>query len=175
MFKFKYRYCRARMVAYLNGELSSTTRRRVGRYIDECSDCYSEYIHQRDLQQELRHRLSVFGAPRPGQLERIWEAVQDELQLTRKTSVRPWYLRYGLVTLVFILAMFLPLMLLGDDVASAVMVTQPTPKNNHGAVITSAPNQPTSVAVATISVDMTDKIDTIIPEAVPQGTAQPGQ
>ena len=173
MLRFKYRYCKTRMVAFLNGELSPKVRRRVARYIDECSDCYSEYIRQRELQQELKYRLSVFGAPGPGQLDWIWEAVQDELQWTREAHVRPWYLRYGLVTLVFVLAMFLPLMLLGDEVASAVMVTQPTPGDSYGAVITSAP-YPTSVAVATTSIDLTDEIDTIIPEAVPQGTPQPG-
>jgi anti-sigma factor RsiW len=174
MFNFKYRYCKTRMVAYLNGELPSKSRRRVARYIDECSDCYLEYIRQRDLQQDLRHRLSVFGTPYPGQLDQIWGAIQDELDIPHRTSIRPWYLRYGLVTLVFMLVMLLPLTLLRGEVTSAVMVTQPTPEENRNAVITSAPPQPTSVAVATLTVDITDQIDTIIPEAVPQGTPRPG-
>lgn len=175
MFGFKYRYCKARMIAFLDGELPPRTYRRVARYIDECSDCYKEYIRQRDLHQELAHRLSVFGSPGLGQLDRIWDTIQDELQLPPRAHVYPWYLSYGLVTLVIILALFLPLMLFGDEVSSAASVTPPTPGDDQSAVITNVPYQPTSVAVATMAVDKTDEIDTIIPVAVPQGTPQPGR
>ena len=179
MLKFKLRYCKARMVAYLNGELSPGARRRVARYIDECPDCYAEYVRQRELQQELTHRLATFGQPRPVQLNRIWAAVQEEMQASQPSrSNSKHYLRYSVVLLALLLVMFLPLTLLGNEVASSVMVTQPTPDSgNHVIVDNQIPAQATLVAAATLPVDETNEVNTIMPEAapqhIPQRTSQP--
>ena len=176
MFRFKFRYCEARMVAFLNGELSAKARGRMARYIDECPDCFAEYVRQRDLHNELKRCLPGFGQPRPPQLNRIWGAVQEEMQ-TSPTPHLPWHIRYGLATLALLLVLLLPVALLGDNVASAAMVTQPTPHDARSAsAITSAPYLVTQVAVATLPADVTGTSNTIImPEAVPQRTPQPGE
>jgi anti-sigma factor RsiW len=175
MFKFKLRYCEARMVAFLNGELSLKARRRMARYIDGCSDCYAEYVRQRELQDELERRLPVFGQPRPSQLDRIWAAVQDEMQMSPPPHL-PWHMRYGLATLALLLSLLLPVALLGDNVSSVVAVTPPTPKDAQStSVITSSPYHATQVAVATLPADVTGTNTIIMPEAVPQRTPQPGE
>ncbi|MBC8170519.1 MAG: hypothetical protein H7X77_02565, partial [Anaerolineae bacterium] len=39
---FRIRYCKARMVAYVNGELPIAARRRMARYIEQYPECYAE-------------------------------------------------------------------------------------------------------------------------------------
>src|SRR3990170_2279910 len=126
MFKFKYHYCKTRMTAFINDELPPRARRRIARYMDECPDCYAEYLRQRDLQHELMRNLPSFGRPRPAQLGHIWSAIQQNMR-TRASQVRHRYhARYGLSTLMLLLTLFLPLLVRHDSV-SRVTVTQPMP------------------------------------------------
>lgn len=175
MFKLKYRYCKARMAAYLDGELSLDARRRVSRYIDECPDCYREYVRHRELRRELSYRMPLFGMPRTGQLERIWAGIQENVQNTSGYA-RPRYdIRYSLVALALALAFLLPMALLGEDMAAAITVTQPTPYIEQHTGETGIPYKAMHVAIATRPADLTDEITTITPEAVPQRTPDPGE
>jgi len=174
MFGFRYRYCEARMVAFLNGELSPKSRRRVARYIEECPRCYAEYVRQRELQRELASGLPVLGQPRPEQMNRIWTGIHREIFPAQSRPSRPHYFRSSLVTLASILVMVLSLLLLDKDRTLAAMVTQPSPGGNRTTVMTNAP-QATQVAVVTLPVDSTHEVNTIVPEAAPQYTPQPGQ
>ena len=79
MIKFKYRYCKVHMAQYLSGDLSDTTRRRIARYIDECEDCYNEYIQQRNLANRLERELPVLGRPPAQKLDNMWANIQAEL------------------------------------------------------------------------------------------------
>ena len=79
MIKFKYRYCKVHMAQYLSGDLAEVTRRRVARFIDECPECYQEYIHQRTLSEQLQRNLPALGCPDVNRLDYVWSSLQREL------------------------------------------------------------------------------------------------
>ena len=175
MFKFKYRYCRARMVAFLNEELPPDSRRRVARYIDECPECYQEYICQRDLHKELKRQLPVLGRPRSAQTSRMWAAIQDEIGLSgTPRGYKCGGIRYGLAALALVIALCLPILLLGDEVAAAVTVTQPTPRDKPETATADAQIDSTQVAIVTLSIDSTGEMSTRNLHQIPQNTPQPG-
>lgn len=154
----RYRYCKSRMVAFINGELPPKARRRVARYIDECPDCYAEYIHQRDLQRELKSRVPVIGLPEAGQLERIWGAVQIQMQQT--ASPRRW--RYGFITAVVVIMLMMPL-LFTQPAVDASVATQPQPEQY---VLDTRTPGPTPVAVvANSTIELTGEIVNVTPAA----------
>ena len=130
MLKLKYRYCKARMAAYLNGEMSLASRRRMARYIDECPDCYAEYRRQLDVTRELESSVGGLGRPDRPQLRRIWSNVQTNIQY-EATSHQPAEhaprrpARYGLVLLAFLVAVLLPWTLGNRNVPS--IPSQPAP------------------------------------------------
>lgn len=118
MIKFKYRYCKVHMAQYLSGDLSDTTRRRIARYIDECEDCYNEYIRQRNLANKLERELPIMGRPSEQKLDNIWSAIQSELELPDTESSMLTYkprrnmtFGYGLVMLMMILILLAPLVI----------------------------------------------------------------
>lgn len=118
MIKFKYRYCKVHMAQYLSGDLPDTTRRRIARYIDECQDCYDEYIHQRNLANRLERELPVLGRPSATALDNIWSAIQADLatdtpqssMLTYRPQKRQTW-GYGLVMLMVAMMLLIPLVI----------------------------------------------------------------
>lgn len=149
MFGFKYWYCKLRMVAYLNGELPPVSRQRVARFIDDCPDCYREYVRQRDLRRELTNVLPRFGQPEPGQLDRIWANIQADMRPNKPTgrTNRYFQARYGLATLLLVVALVLPYLISGQQVSRAA-VTQPTPRTVVQAA-TNSPDEPVPFAPVT--------------------------
>lgn len=116
MIKFKYRYCKVHMAQYLSGDLSDTTRRRIARYIDECQDCYNEYIRQRNLANKLERDLPIFGRPSAQKLDNMWAEIQTQLAQPEPQSSMLTYrpkrhntLNYSLVMLMLSLLMIIPL------------------------------------------------------------------
>ena len=179
MFRFKYQYCKRRMVAYINGELSERSRRRMARYIDDCTDCYAEYTRQRRIQREIHDRLPSIGRPQAGQLDRIWTAIQADLSRPATTNYQPqrFQLRYGFVVMLMVAALIFPLWF-GDGGVSTVAATQPTPDARvayvDDTVATERPDADVSLAqpltenvASTPAPDMQTEV-TIAPEAVPQ-------
>lgn len=79
MIKFKHRYCQVHMAKYLSGDLSDVARRRIARFIDECQDCYDEYLRQREIRDQLQRNLPVLGRPDAQRLDSIWMSLQSEL------------------------------------------------------------------------------------------------
>lgn len=116
MIKFKYRYCKVHMAQYLSGDLSDTTRRRIARYIDECEDCYKEYIRQRNLANQLERELPSLGRPSIKKLDNMWASIQTELaqpadnqsNLLHRPQKHPTW-GYGLVMLIVVVMMLTPL------------------------------------------------------------------
>lgn len=162
---FKLWYCKTRMTAYVNGELPLHARRRMARYIDECPQCYAEYIRQRHVQQELVNQIAAIGKPDAGQLDRIWSAIQLDMKPARPNRAY-FQMRYGLVTLAVFFALALPLLLIDKQVASAT-VTQPTPK----AIVVTTRAPEVRVAVAT-QVPVTEELATVsvlMPARTPEG------
>lgn len=79
MFKFKHRYVKVHMAQYLSGDLPDITRRRVARFIDECQDCYDEFLRQRSITDQLQRNLPSLGRPDDQRLNSIWLSLQTEL------------------------------------------------------------------------------------------------
>jgi len=114
MIKFKYRYCKVHMAQYLSGDLSDATRRRIARFIDECHDCYMEYIRQLELASKLERELRLLGQPNSQKLDNVWAAIQTELSLpTSELSYRQQRpissFGYGLAMLALSIALLIPM------------------------------------------------------------------
>lgn len=119
MVRFKYRYCKVHLARYLSGDLADPARRRVARYIDENEDCYREYMRHREFAQKLERSLPAFGRPNSQRLDKVWSALQADLQTPRSRSA--WHsdfswrssmqFSYGLAVLAISLALMLPLAL----------------------------------------------------------------
>jgi anti-sigma factor RsiW len=124
---YKLWYCRARMLAYLRGEHPIGVRRRMARYIDESPACYAEYMRQRDTMRELTHKLPLVGQPDKAQLDRVWAAVQSELQGRGGTRERYCVqARYGFAGMVLALGLLMPFTLGSRDSIYSVP-SQPAP------------------------------------------------
>lgn len=117
MVRFKYRFCKVHMARFVNGDLTDSVRRRVARYIDECEDCYREYMRHREFALKLERNLPTLGRPEAAQLDHIWRSLQADLALA--PSRQSWFgdfssranpnLSYGLVIIAITLALLLPM------------------------------------------------------------------
>ena len=177
LFDFRYHYCRRRMVAYLNGELSPAARRRMARYIDESPACYAEYRRQRGLHEHLKASLPPFGTPSRPQLDRMWSGIQREMQRPRSAGWRQYPTRYGVLACLVALVLMLPVTILPgvfDGTGAAPMLpTQPAPQLPVAllAAVTEAPAQQTPAPQPTQAVALTtDEVNVMIPAAAPQWT-----
>lgn len=105
------------MARFVSGDLTDPVRRRVARYIDECEDCYREYMNHREFAFKLEHSLATLGQPRSAKMDQIWSALQADL---RATPARPHVFAdfatrpslnfsYGLVIIAITVALLLPL------------------------------------------------------------------
>ncbi len=153
MLRLKYRYCKARMTAYINGGLAPGAKRRMARYINDCPDCYAEYVRQRDIARELERDMPGVGIPHSPQLDRMWANIQTEMTRSSSRPARRGQARYGLIVLALILALFLP-WAFGDQDAAFAIPSQPSPRATAVAgtpenqkSITSSPSA-TAVALA---------------------------
>ncbi len=109
----QFRYVKARMTAYLDGDLPVKTRRFIARQIDENPLCYREYIRAKQTRQEIERTLPVFGKADSGQLDNLWANIQAELNQPETESVpmshRPGYsLSYGVAMLILVIIMLAP-------------------------------------------------------------------
>ncbi len=185
-------YCKTRMVAYINGELPPAARRRMARYIEGYPTCYAEYIRQREAARELNFRLPLVGQPEKPTLDRIWAAVQSELEadsirLPASTSAnapvhasdtilrRQWRrepsgfrVRYGVVGLVIAMALVLPLTFGANYTAFAVSLTQPIPMTATG--LPTEEKQTTVLIARNASQESIQETPTLPAPAFPQAT-----
>lgn len=172
MFDFKVRYCKARMLAYIQGELSPRSRRRMARYLDECPRCYQEYQRQRSTMLELEHTLPALGAASGEQLARIWSRVQVDMQ-RRPGGIRPIYhASYGLAALMLLIVLLLPLAGTGGS-ASAAPLMQPEPVLRLVASTTLTPGSPALSATLSAPVTARGGQTSSVPETVPPNTPRP--
>ncbi|MDX1994417.1 MAG: hypothetical protein SF029_18685 [bacterium] len=160
MFSFKVRYCKARMTAFINGELSPKARNRVARLIDECPECYEEYRRARQLQGDLRQQLRRFGQPTSAQLEGVWRNIQAEMDGKPKAPIRTahsWRYRASTSAAIIVLlaSILLPFMM-NSGQTSRASITPPVPPSR----IIATTESPTSqvVAAATLTAAQTDAV-----------------
>ncbi len=117
MVRFKYRFCKVHMARFVNGDLSEPVRRRVARYIDECDDCYREYMRHREFAVKLERSLPSLGRPNSDRLNRVWSAVQSDLLVTPPRPIvfgdfgtrSSLNFSYGLVIIAIAIALLLPM------------------------------------------------------------------
>ncbi|MBC8099104.1 MAG: hypothetical protein H7Y11_06650 [Armatimonadetes bacterium] len=171
----RLRYTKARMVAYLHGELPPAARRRVARYIDRYPACYAEYAKQRDAVRELSFRLPLVGQAETPDFTRMWSAIQTQLasdsaprrQHPRMGMVSRLQLQYGAVGLVLALVLLLPVTFSGTRGALTVSAAQPVP-----ATATAEANTPSAEGeLVTVLVKTTQVRVTPPPPAQPRATA----
>lgn len=173
MFDFKVRYCKARMLAYIRGELPPRSRRRMARYLDECPRCYQEYQRQRSTLLELERTLPAFGAASGEQLGRIWTRVQADMQ-RRPGGLRPiiYHASYGLAALMLLVILMLPLAGTGGSAAAAPLM-QPEPVLRLVASTTLTPGSPALSATRSAPVTVRGGQTSSVPETVPPNTPRP--
>ncbi|MCA9913575.1 MAG: hypothetical protein KC496_09515 [Anaerolineae bacterium] len=152
-----YRYARARMAAYVNGELPPKTRRFVARIIDEDPRCYQAYRIQRQAQQELQRTLPLVGKPQAGQLDALWQQISTEMELPEPEVIqqpgirfKPSYsLGYGLAGGFLLLLLTLPYAMGAGMVTASAVPRQPQP---HAIVTEEAPTFTMSVSATPTAV-----------------------
>jgi hypothetical protein len=150
----RHRYVKARMTAYLDGELSTQTRRFIARQIDENPLCYQEYIRSRQTKQALELDLPTFGRARQGQLDNIWANIQSELKVVDGVVIsRPrlsYSWAYGFAALMMALILLAPFALDARHLGVSNIPKQPLPEiaATQTSPAQTASVNPTSVAFA---------------------------
>ncbi len=163
LFRWKYRYCKARMVAFVNGDLSLRARRRIAHYIDECSKCDDLYTQERRMAQELQDRLHRTKAPDVMQVTRMWSAIQAEMTPVSADKSRsvPYYYqrtRYAVAMMVMVLTMAVTIILGNSSASLAAETTLPEPVNRYTLATTTSPDDNVLVAAATAEPGSTDAV-----------------
>jgi anti-sigma factor RsiW len=186
---FKIRYAKARMVAYVHGELPSAARRRIARYIEQYPACYAEYVKQRSAMRELEWKLPLIGQAERPTLDRMWSAIQAGLETstdahtgalppvrgrTARRFTRPGFqLRYGVAGLAMACAIVLPMTFTGNRAAFAAIrslsLSQPAPQT-----ATSQPPRDATIAAGFRNVGLDSERIIVMLVATEQVTAQMG-
>jgi anti-sigma factor RsiW len=129
----KYRYVKARLAAYLDGELPVKTRRFIARQIDENPLAYREYIRAKQSKQVLEDALPSFGKAEAGQLNAVWANIQSELQKDERPKQRRALLShfsfgYGFALALFALLLLAPFAFDAHRVSASSVPEQPAPE-----------------------------------------------
>lgn len=175
----KYRYVKARMTAYLDGELSIRSRRFVARQIDENPLCYREYILAKQSKQELERTLPTFGKADTPQLEKLWANIQAELNqadevMPKQVMRRPSYsLSYSVAVLVLAIILLTPFAIDVSRASISPIPEQPSPEDTVGVTSRAGTPAPDSTAIA-LAVDTTVQVQTTAQSEIPlQNTPAP--
>ena len=167
MFRLTCRYIQSRIPAFVDGELSVETRRFIGRHLDQCQDCKTRYMQQRDAIRHIEREMPTFVRPEQTMLNDVWSRIENDLQtvtpspeaLAQPVAMRP-KMRYGFAAAVFLLALMLPPVLLSSADGQTIVPSQPAP------ILTETPartatsiGRPTSIAQV-IQTEAVDRYET---------------
>lgn len=149
----RYRYAKARMPAFVNGELPPKSRRFIARLIDDDSRVYQDYIRQRQTKQELERQLPTFGRPDSGQLDALWTTIQTQISskdtadsVSRSVSPSRYPVGYGLAMILCVVALSIPLTFDSTKASASSLPQQPQPEI---AVTLTTPSRDTPAAEPT--------------------------
>jgi anti-sigma factor RsiW len=147
----KRRYARARMTAYINGDLSSNGRRIVSEQIDASPDVYRAYIAHKRIKQAMERDLPAFGQPDADRLETLWSSIETELtaaghqpEAVQAPSHQPGRsglslrYRYGLALVLCLLVLLLPMSLDSGSV-QASFTPQPLQQAPQNVAVVATP------------------------------------
>ncbi len=146
------RECRSQLIGYVNQQVPHRMRQRIGAHLSECPMCYTEYVAQRHLSDELAFALPLLGQPKQPQLGRVWSAIQSEMNRPTPVARAP-LTRYAVACLILALALVLPWSLDKQQVALAVP-QQPAAPLVPGATEAASTEEPR--AVATVAPNVTN-------------------
>lgn len=183
----RYRYAKARMAAFVDGQLPQNTRRFVARLIDEDPRCYQEYIRLRENKQTLERDLPRLGRPDAGTLDALWHSIEQEMTAPADpapAATRQRYavlsLRYGVGVLLLLWALILPALWSGGTASPVQSMTrQPSPVRNITLTPATAAQDtpeaaPTLVALmAQTETHATAKLETDLHNTPASATPQP--
>lgn len=179
----RYRYAKARMTAYINGELSVNARRYVARQIDSDPRCRAEFNRQRAIKEAVEYKLPAMGRPEKSQLDSMWANIQTQLvdnsvrDVPANTiTMQPTYsLGYVLAIILCLFGVLLPFSFKVEG-SEAVMIEQPMPNLENQFVATAidptdATQEVDSSAVALVS--WTEPGSTPVPDRNLHNTPSP--
>jgi hypothetical protein len=127
----RYRYVKAQISAYVNGELNPRARGMVARMIERDERCYAEYRRTVELHAELKRELPQIGKPAPEALGMIWSNIARELAsetpplVGRRSNLK---YRLGVAGTAVIALVLLPLMVGTGARAERFVPVQPLPE-----------------------------------------------
>lgn len=159
------------MVAFVEGTLPPRSRQRIGRLIDECPECYREYVRVRETLRELRTQMPGLGQPTASQMERIWSGIASTMHTSAVVPAQPPHgYKVSAAAVALLVALLLPLWMFDSHPARAA-ITLPAPIQREFLIMTHTPTAQ-AVAVATAVPVQTLAISTtkLQPEAAPQRT-----
>ncbi|MEL7433413.1 MAG: hypothetical protein AAFN11_05655 [Chloroflexota bacterium] len=162
----RYRYTKARMSAYVNGECTPETRRFIARQIDSDPCCYDEYMRVREIKAQLEAEMPRLGRPEDAQLSAIWANIQSEMVqpapepvLQARIRLRPRYsLGYSVAMLLLAIIMLTPFAYDGQKSAPSGIAQQPMPEATAAVMTPSADS--TTEASAIVVAAQTDPSET---------------
>src|SRR5574337_126904 len=102
--------CQSKLVAYLHHKLTPAQRRQVSRHLDTCEKCYTVYLQHQDLSQNLAQIVPLIGKNQRTSLDRVWSAVQKDINRPRHAPAS-YSARYGLAVLAVMFMLLIPLTL----------------------------------------------------------------
>lgn len=122
-------YCRARMAAYVSGEMSPQARRTFARWMDADDVIYAEYRRAREAQRTLNTEIPALGHPTPPALDRIWSSIQNDLSTSKRrpSGLTLYKARYGVICIAVGLMMVMPVSF-GSGGAVQALPQQPLPQ-----------------------------------------------
>lgn len=128
----RYRYVKAHLAAYLDGELPAKTRRFIARQIDENSLCYEAYIRARQTKQALERDLATFGRAEQRQLDDIWANIQSELKADNRAIISisrtSYSWGYGLAAMMLVMILLAPFVLDANRLGVSDVPEHPLPE-----------------------------------------------
>lgn len=175
------RYVRARLTAYIDGELNPASRRFVARLIDEHSDLYADYMTLRETRRNLERELPLIGRIDTHQMNNMWANINAQLQTEEALSAPPQSHRtpeprfsfsYGMAVIIFVAALLLPLAFDTHTVSASIPAELPAPQLPATAATPTNAQTVDTQAVA-LSVQTEDRESTRDPQANLQNTPAP--
>jgi anti-sigma factor RsiW len=67
------------LIAYVHGQLSSARRRQVAQHVQVCPACRAALVREERLARDIERCMPAIGAPRRGQLARLWPSIQAQI------------------------------------------------------------------------------------------------
>lgn len=123
---WRLQYCKARLPAYIHGDLPPATRKRIARYLDASSACYAEYQRQRQLARDINALMPAPSARHVPTFDSIWSVVQAPADGAVRRTEKRQTVSYGLLMVLLLMALLAP-MVWRTGGGAFVVPSQPSP------------------------------------------------